>query len=1042
MWSVVGSALAARRGQAVIVALVALLAGAALAAAPWYAVAASQRVGVAAVAGTLPEDRLLSVSRRLGSTEPVPADPIGEVRQVLADACAAGGGCDLTGFRSVGSGFVAGRLPGEANRRTELNIAYREEFCDQISVTGACPAAPFEVVVSAAAAGLLGVATGDELELELSEAESHRFRVVGVYEVLDPVDPYWGDGFLVGLGARPTADRHTILTGLDTLAELSRVTYSVELVANPPAFATIDTANFQTGLEPALAELRRQEYAISTSELNGLLARIDSDRRTVVTGVGVGVAVLLLFGWFTLVVLLRNTVQQIRGDVGWWRLHGAPAGRGWVHALGQTGVPLLGGAALGAAAGVAVGRLLADDVAGSAAPRTALQLGLLLVAAAVAGGLVATVATQVGTLRTPVRDLIQRTPARRARWRRSVVDVVLVVLAAASIGQALLTGRAEPANRFETTPQADPNQSGLALLAPGLAVLAIALIAGWAVAPLVAWLAARALRAGRLPVTLVAASMARRPGTHRLFALVAVAVALLTTALLGWDANARTEQARAALEAGADRVVTVASVDSARLLATVRAIDPTGRHAMAVMRRAPASGQPSVLAVDSSRLTVVTGWRQEYGGDVDEVAGALRPPAPEPVLVTGDQLELTAAGADPTGADLYVRAALRSDATGEPVEVVFGPVREEADRFTEPVPPCVDGCRLVGFEVLGFRLANPVDPAQLYAEPATDSWVDLHGIAAGGESTSFTDPTRWRPALGPNVLGPIITGGGDRVRLTVPEPPAVETALVRDLWAFVLDAPAPLPVLAAGWLPRPSDELRIAPLVGAAVPVEIAATARLLPMLGETGLLVDLEYAQRSLPFPAPGATPQVWLSADAPSSIVDDLRAAGLRPVRVDSLDVRLDRLRAEGSAVAVRFQTAIAGVGLVLAAGAVLLLAASERPGWASELAALRAQGVGRRVVRLVGYGGLAAVTGAATAVGLLAGVVGALIARLLHPGFVDGWAVLPAASLRPFPVGGAVVATGLVLGTVVLAAAVALVRRTARLAGQTETLAGRSS
>lgn len=1047
MWAVVGNALAARRGQAVIVALVALLAGAALAAAPWYAVAATQEVGVAAVAGTPPAERLLSVSRRLGSDEVVPADPIGEIRGLLEAACQSSpGGCDLRPFGAVGSGFVAGELLDGAGG-TAVNLAYREDFCDRIAVTGDCPTEAGEVALPAAVAEALGLGTGDELTFAQSEQERSRLRVVGVYQVLDPTEPYWGDGYLVGLGTRTSADRHTILTGLATLAAYSRVTYSVELVAVPAAFATIDAAAFEAGLEPALAELRRQEYAISTSELDVLMERIAADRRNVVAGVGVGVAVLLLFGWFTLVVLLRDAVRQVRGDIGWWRLHGAPSGRGWIAVLGQSAVPLVGGAALGAVAGTALGRVLAGGITGDQPQQTALRLGLGLVAATVAGGLVAVVAAQFGTLRTPVRDLVQRTPARRSRWRRSVVDMVLIALAAAAVGQALFAAR-EPASRLGAG--SDPSQPGLALLAPGLAVLAIALVAAWAVPPLVAWLAARALRAGRLAAALVAASMARRPGTHRLFALVAVAVALLTTALLGWDAAARTQQDRAALEAGADRVVTVAAVDSARLLATVRAVDPTGTQAMAVVRRGPTGGRPSTLAVDSGRLGVVTGWREAYGGTVDEVVGALRPGAPEPVVLTGERLVLTAAGTDPTGAEVNVRAALRALATGERVEVVFGPLRERPDQFGADVPQCTGGCRLIGFEVLGFELldgaaasagSTPAEATEAYAEPASGTSVDLSGLAvaqagqaaADGASVPsvFADPARWRPALGARDLGPIITGTGTGtgIRLTVAAPPAAETTLVRSDWAFVLDAPAPLPVLVAGWRPQPAEELRVAPLIGPAVPAKIAATAALVPLLGESGMLVDLEYAQRLVPFPGSGATAQVWLSATAPPSIVDELRAAGLRPVRQDTLSGGLRRLAAEGSAVAVRFQAAAAAVGLVLAAGALLLLAASERPGWSAELAALRAQGVAVRVVRLVGYGGLAAVTGAATVVGLIAGVVGAVVARLLHPGFVDGWAVLPAAPLRPHPMGVAVALTMLVLGTVVVAAAVALISGTER-------------
>jgi hypothetical protein len=1028
MWAVVGSALAARRGQSIVVALVALLASAALAAAPWYAVAATQRVGVAAVAGTPVEARLITVSRGLATQDRTPPDPIGELRRQFAELCRPDrSGCDPAAFTSTGGGFASGSLTRADGASAEITLAYRERVCDHLVIAGACPAAPGEVVVSAATAAELGLAAGDSLEVVQFEDERGDVRVVGVYQLVDPSEPYWGDGQLAGQGSPAAAGRERVFTVEATLPEFRRVTYAHDLVAVPEAFAEADPEALWAGLEPVLAELRRQQYGVSTSELDGTVQRIVDDRRNVATGVALGVAVLLLFGWFTLVVLLRNAVVQLRGDVGWWRLHGVPSGRGWFVALGQSVAPLVGGAALGAAAGIGAGQLLGADIVGDTGRRTALQVGLVLVGVTVAGGLVAMVATQLGTLRMSVRDLIRRVPPRRRRWQRSLVDVVLLVLAAAAVGQALTAddsaGGQGAAGRGDAALGAS-----VALFAPTMAVLAIALVASWAVPPLVVWLAARALRAGRLAVALVAASMARRPGIHRLFALVAVAVALLTTGLVGWDTAARTQWQRAALESGAHRVVTLAAVDSERLLAAVRAVDPAGTEAMAVVRRPGAGGQPPTLAVDSARLPVVVGWRPEYGGSVDEVMAALRPAAPEPVLVTAERLVVTAAGRDPDGTEVWLRVLLRTLATGEPVEAVLGPLAAEPDEFSMDTPGCAAGCRLVGFELLG----PPSDGG--YIRPSGGTEVEISELT-GVDGAVLADPARWRPAVGRRQLGPVITAaesGG--LRLTVPPlPPLIgDRALQLDGWVFVVDAPAPLPVLAAGWTPRSTEELRLAPLADLPVPAEVVGTAALVPMLGEAGLVTDLEYAQRLMPFPNPGTTPEVWLSASARSSIVDDLRAAGLRPLREESLSNQLDRLAAAGSSVAVRFQVTVALVGLLLAAGAVLVLATQERSGWAAELAALRAQGVAAAVVRVVSYGGLAAVIVAATATGLVAGLVGAVISRLLDPGFADGWQVLPTAPLRPYPVGAAVAVAIVVLGGVVLAAALALVRRTRERSG----------
>src|SRR5690606_9976584 len=136
-------------------------------------------------------------------------------------------------------------------------------------------------------------------------------------------------------------------------------------------------------------------------------------------------------------------------------------------------------------------------------------------------------------------------------------------------------------------------------------------------------------------------------------------------------------------------------------------------------------------------------------------------------------------------------------------------------------------------------------------------------------------------------------------------------------------------------------------------------------------------------------------------------------------------------GSAVAVRFQAAVSVIGLLLAAGVVLVAAAQQRSGHAAELAALRVQGVSARVVRAVGYSEALAVVAAATVVGVVAGVAGAAVARVLHPGFVDGWRLLPPSNPGPIPVVAAGALAFVVLGVAGVAAAVSLLRSARRVA-----------
>src|SRR5207248_7808100 len=98
------------------------------------------------------------------------------------------------------------------------------------------------------------------------------------------------------------------------------------------------------------------------------------------------------------------------------------------------------------------------------------------------------------------------------------------------------------------------------------------------------------------------------------------------------------------------------------------------------------------------------------------------------------------------------------------------------------------------------------------------------------------------------------------------------------------------------WL---SGQSVMSPFGGSTVPVRVAATAPLLPVLGGSGVLVDLESAVRGAGTGGADGTAQVWLSAAAPPSIVDSLRAAGLMVLGEDSVTGRQDRLEDRKSVV-----------------------------------------------------------------------------------------------------------------------------------------------
>src|SRR5207248_1872253 len=121
---------------------------------------------------------------------------------------------------------------------------------------------------------------------------------------------------------------------------------------------------------------------------------------------------------------------------------------------------------------------------------------------------------------------------------------------------------------------------------------------------------------------------------------------------------------------------------------------------------------------------------------------------------------------------------------------------------------------------------------------------------------------------------------------------------------------------------------------------DVCSSDLLLPVLGGSGVLVDLESAVRGAGTGGADGTAQVWLSAAAPPSIVDRLRAAGLMVLGEDSVTGRQDRLDRQSTAATQRFQLLTAALGLLLAAAAVWVAAAVERGPRAGELVDLRAQ------------------------------------------------------------------------------------------------------
>jgi predicted lysophospholipase L1 biosynthesis ABC-type transport system permease subunit len=147
-----------------------------------------------------------------------------------------------------------------------------------------------------------------------------------------------------------------------------------------------------------------------------------------------------------------------------------------------------------------------------------------------------------------------------------------------------------------------------------------------------------------------------------------------------------------------------------------------------------------------------------------------------------------------------------------------------------------------------------------------------------------------------------------------------------------------------------------------------------LPRVGTNASIVDLEYADRAATGLPSGASYQVWVAPGAAPRITAALAAAGLRVDGTETTAQRRRELDREGVAVGLRLYlvASVAGLALVLAAVAAVLLAGASRRGW--EVSVLRVLGTRRRDVAAAAALEHGVLLGAGAAAGLVAGVVAA--------------------------------------------------------------------
>ncbi|MGW5580728.1 FtsX-like permease family protein [Micromonospora chokoriensis] len=1009
MLTVIWGAIAARRAQALAVLLLTVLASAAAAAAPSYVSAAGQALARYEASRATPNEL------RLRLAEPVeypgmPADP---ARTPFADTVR-----QLTpaGFAVVLGAQSSGVAAGRSGTVTST-LVFRAGVCERVTVSGACPRATTrgqapEVMVSTQTAARLGVAIGDQFTFGAVPV-----RVAGVYQPLDVTDPFWlGAEYIRPAAAGPSSTpavgsaEDAIFTAeaaplTDDDAILHRST--ADLYVTEHLLDTRSAADLRTAFALVTRDGSRAGLG-GGSSLPVLLDRVAVQRGQLADGVTLGAGLLVLLCWLVLFVAVSSAADQRRPEQGLLLLRGVQRRRLWALAIGEHAVPVLVAIPLGCLGGVAAAALLAAHTLPARADVAVDATVIGFAAVGAFGALAAVLLAQLRMLSGSVVDLLRRIPARTRGWRATIGDVVAVSVAVAAVVQLRSGG----------------SPSGLALVAPVAGALAAGVLLARVAMIIGAAAGAALLARGRTATGLALVQVARQPRFRPLIALLTVVVAMLAFTAATSELASAAYTDRAVVEVGAPRVVQVDATSRSHLLKAVRTADPEGRFAMAavVTSVSSAAGTP-LLAVDSDRLATVAAPHPAYGVSLTDVARKIHPAAPgEPVYFRGQLLDMvlsTTFDAEAFAGNQVRLAVTVASANGTRVVASLRDVEPVRQAYPFQVPECAQECRLTKIEIVA-----PVVSRQLEVHFEELRSSDEDGgremvVLAGAQ---FADQTRWRLSDTSTTRASATTTA---LVLTVDENRRATPAGIS-----VVDAPFPLPGYLTGSTGTPLGAAHPYDGVdGTPTTASVQGLADRLPRLGGTGLVVDLEYADR-LAVASQNGNEEVWLTSSAPADVLDRLRAQGLVITADRTTAAVRQEFDRQGAALAVRFNLFAALAGVLIGAAGLVAMAAAEQRTRVAMVVALRRQGLPPRAVR-GGYGwpvAVAAVSG---------GLVTVTIWLLTRGGqrlFSDGRSPVPLADwpdvgrllLFTVPTITLFAVTALVLGRVVAAS---VRRRTSR-------------
>jgi putative ABC transport system permease protein len=873
------------------------------------------------------------------------------------------------------------------DRSQPAALAWHEDQCDQVAVTGRCPARAGEVLLPAESPVAERFGVGDEIVVHEQPADgvtatgpAHPLTVVGTWQPRDRggLDTWYALSrwqaagqieMYPGCDSAPSPETLTsqsapLLTDVATLDAIpGRTVFADAALASSGDVDRLRAT--ATAVERWQSEGHAETIgdevcaaAVSDADIDDVLGPVDDERdRLASQGTGAAAGAVLI-GVLAVVLISTTAARRRRHELALAKLRGVRGRRLATLAMNESALLVLVGAVLGVFLGWGVAEVAARAWLGGGVDATVPASTGSLVVLVVGFSLVGVAAGVARTVREPIH--LQLRPERpRAASALAIVGRVVVFVAAA-LGVYQL-------RRAEVS---DPPWWALSL--PVLVGLAGGLVAVW----LIRW-AARLLtaltrqRSGGGPY-LAGRRLLRRGDLLAVVPFVVAAIVLMVVAGAAWNAGSQWRESTALLRTGGPVAISSAKDAEATLKATRRA-DPDGEWLMAAVSvEGDSGGVYRRLFVDTTRWERVlapelSGSATAIPSDVDPgVLDALRASGLEdPGLANGDRLSVSI--------DLDVRRAGASS-NDLRLELVDprGTVHIETVRLAPygrtslsfPVPYCREACDVQSFAI---------DPVRGYAV-WFNGRITLEELAIGDTDLLTRD---WRPANGEAVRFEPTPGGG-----------LSGAARSQPVFSELAAATGSIPIVTAGGLDLTDPEASVEPgtvlgIGGGSLQARAVGDVDSLPIIGDSGLMGDLTTFLDSERFAETVGDSVVIARADTPNAVLESLAASGIDPSeRVSTGDARrlLDN---DPYAQALRFFWLAAGLVAVIALCAVTTALVSQRPARAQESAALRVAGMRRRQLR--------------AAVVVEVGVVAALVAACgWLAAWLSTWATLSALPL----------------------------------------------